>query len=102
LLARGPDGAQLFQLTLDVQPVSAFRLCGRRSITRHHPRPFEHVLRELLLGCRARRAYRGCDAATGCRDLLVRLTLQPPVELRFAEACEGQMRVRIDEAGNRG
>src|SRR5581483_1749327 len=32
----------------------------------------------------------------------VRLPLQPPVELRFAEACEGQMRVRIDEAGNRG
>ena len=98
-LQRGDD-LQLLQLVFDVQPVTRLRLGGRRPVFEHPP----HALRRLLDQSGGRRGpgigHCADDAAARGHDLHVRRAANTEIEFACPVARPGEVRVRVDEAGD--
>ena len=84
--------------TREVQPIAGFDLDGGDALGHQPLRAHRGGLAQAPRTRGARGTHGGLDAAAGARDLLVRDTAEPLLELGDAVAAVHQMRVAIDEA----
>ena len=101
-LVESSNDAQHFQLSLDVQPVTALDFARRRAAGEHAIEPGTCLRGQLVFGCGPRRGHGRDDAAAALGDAGVTLPGKPAAELRPPVAGEDGVRVGVDEAGEDG
>ena len=95
------DDAQLTQLRIERQSVAALRFAGRRAVRGHLVEPRPRGGNQLVLRRRPGRGHGSQNAPSFGRDLRVGRAREPALQLLAPVAGEDEMRVGIDEAGNR-
>ena len=98
--AKPTDGSQHAKLGLDVEPVSALHLRGRRATGEHRVEPRQAAGDEVRFRRRAGSGHSLHDASAPGRDLGIAGAGEPVLELVAAIAGKYEVRVRIDETGH--
>ena len=93
------DGAQAFELGVQVQPVAALGLEGRRAALDEPRRPDAQPRDQLVLGRLAHGVHAREDAAALGRDLLIALALRAQLEVLEPRRGEDGVGVAVHEAG---